>query len=142
MDYSSDTVKDEIVAAAAAQQFTLSLPWYPIVAGTLVLETEDGTLMASADASTGAISGVGIDGSGTNTLVSSTGAINFKLAGTVTSGADVLATYRYNNEDVRSDGPVSAGFTNVPEVEMKMNSIPISAQARTLRSFWALTKVA
>ena len=50
---------------------------------------------------------------------------------------DIVVSYRYDNESVRSDGPAQAGFTNVPEIELKINSLPIEAKARTLRAYWA-----
>ena len=137
--FSSDLVRDEIVGTASTSQIDINLPWYPVRVSTFTMETADGTLTASADA-TGAITGVGID-TGLNSITAA-GVLKFKLAGTVTTGADILVTYRFNNEDIRSDGPINAGFTNVPEVELKINSLPIEAHARTLRSYWALTEVA
>lgn len=134
--YSSDLVDHEDVGALqASQQYSVKLPWTPVLVGTVTIESEDGTFMASADA-TGAITGVGIDTSGTNT-VTADGSIQFKTDASVTTGQNVYVSYRFNNEDVRSDGPEAAGFTNVPEVELKINSLPIEAVARTMRSYWA-----
>lgn len=134
--YSSDLVDHEDVGELkASQQYSVKLPWTPVLPGTVTIESEDGTFIASAD-NTGAITGVGIDDAGENT-VTADGAIQFKTDGTVTEGQNVYVSYRFNNEDVRSDGFEAAGFTNVPEVELKINSLPVEAVARTMRSYWA-----
>lgn len=134
--YSSDLVDHEDIGALqASKQYSVKLPWTPVLVGTVTIESEDGTFMASAD-TTGAITGVGIDTTGENT-VTADGTIKFKTAASVQTGKNVYVSYRFNNEDVRSDGPEAAGFTNVPEVELKINSLPVEATARTMRSFWA-----
>lgn len=135
--YSSDLVDQELIGKTVVnQQVTVNLPWYPIKEATFSVESADKTF--SAVSVNGSLVGSGLDGTGDNTLNVAAGVLKFKLdAGTVTPDQDIVVTYRYNNEDVRSDGPEQAGFTNVPEVELKLNSIPITATARTMRTYWA-----
>ena len=137
--YSSNLVTDEIIGTATAgQQYTVALKWFPVIANTFTLETADGSVIASVN--NGEITGTYIDTAGDNTFNTAAGALKFKLASSLPAGAagqDIVVTYRFNNEDVRSDGPEMAGFTNVPEVELRINSLPIVATARTLRSYWA-----
>ena len=62
--------------------------------------------------------------------------ITVTSAGAAASDA-ITVTYRFDNETVASDSTDNGWGTKVPEVELKMNSIPVEARARTLRSYWA-----
>ena len=72
----------------------------------------------------------------------------------LTASDKVVIKYYYLNEVVRSngfgafgangetanDGAVGgAGFTNVPEIGLKMQSTTVEAKARTLRAYWGFT---
>lgn len=137
--YSSNLVNGEIVGTATAgQQYEVALKWFPVLPETFTLETADGGVIASVV--NGVVTGSYIDTEGNNAFNTLAGALKFKLSADLpeaSEGQDIVVTYRFNNEDVRSDGPDAAGFTNVPEVELRINSLPITAQARTLRSYWA-----
>jgi len=137
-NYSSDLVKDEVVVGTLAPdtQYSVDLPWYPVKLGTFILESDDNELIAVCGAD-GTVTGTGIDPAGVNSVNASAGVLKFKTTDTFAGTGTAAVTYRFNNEDIRSDGPVGAGFTNVPEVELKINSLPIEATARTLRSYWA-----
>lgn len=134
--YSSNEIKNEpinIVGDGETTEFTVPLAWTPVIVGTVQLEQVEGAKVeVTADPN----------------IVKITFE-NAPEAGKVAIGGK--ATYKFNNEDIRSDGynmladnynagdnahGVSA-FTNVPEVELKINSIPVEAHARTLRSYWA-----
>lgn len=129
LNYTSDLVNNQDVKLNDAGEAALT--WYPIISGTFTIKTEDGKEYMIDPVNGGFITESG------ETL---TGSVNLS-AGVLTipslSGQHVGVTYRFNNEDIRSDGPVAAGFTNVPEIELKINSLPVEAKARTLRSFWA-----
>lgn len=132
MNYSSDLVKDELVASNGGDaHIQVVLPWWPVIVSTFSIESADGTTVIGIADGNGTITGTGI----TSGTIKPDGTLDVTLASAPTQ--DVVVSYRYNNEDVRSDGPVSAGFTNVPEVELKINSLPVEAKARTLRSYWA-----
>jgi len=129
MNYSSNFIEGEEFAENGT---VYNLAWTPVIDGTVKAFNDDGTEIAITDLNT------------------ATGKVTL---GATPSGATVKFNYHYNNEDVRSDGfseAVGAGnyqtddnfglaaFTNIPEIEMKLNSLPVIAQARALRSFWAL----
>lgn len=130
--YTTDTVKDESIGTYEAGAVK-NLPWTPVIPKSLVLtaggktygwdgEAFYGITGATADITAGEVTVDGIK-------------VTFD-SGKEPTG-DLTVTYRYNNEDVRSDGPTEAGFTNVPEIELSIQSLPIEAKARTLRSFWS-----
>lgn len=127
--YTDDFVRDQVVVKKGAEipAEGIKLDWYPVKVGTFSLQVGDKVAIAnkfgqleSADGITGSVTPSGL----------------LKIAG-VTATDDIVVSYRYDNESVRSDGPVQAGFTNVPEIELKINSLPIEAKARTLRAYWA-----
>lgn len=132
MNYSSDYVEGEEFAKSGA---SYQLAWTPVIESTVEA--------FSVVSSTGVATPVTV--SSVNTA---TGAVTLS---STPAGDIVRFNYRFNNEDVRSDGFNElatgnyatndnfgqAAFTNVPEVEMKLNSLPIVAKARTMRSFWA-----
>ena len=77
-----------------------------------------------------------------------------KFTNALTASDKVVVKYYYLNEEVRSngfgafgangetanDGAVGgAGFTNVPEIGLKMQSTTVEAKARTLRAYWGFT---
>lgn len=137
-NYTTDFVDRELVCREGQAPAAKQLPWHPVK-----LDMNFSVDMGAVSASI-----VSIDpATGVGTL----GSVGDIIEGTITpdglltltapaaAAADITVSYRYNNEDVRSDGPTSAGFTNVPEAELKLNSEPVEATARTMRSFWALT---
>lgn len=144
--YTTDTVNNEsgeIVADANNTETTLNfrLAWTPVTPGSLFLKVNGTSYTTNAD---GDIK----DGSDNTVghLDTTTGEIAFTFGSAPKANVPYTASYRFNNEDVRSDGydwdgtgaiPGQAGFTNVPEIQLKINTIPIEAKARTLRSFWA-----
>lgn len=99
---------------------------------------------------------VGVTGdAGTDVIVDANGTVTFTTAPSAPSDpnkANIVVKYWFMNEEVRSngydafgttgetanDGAIGgAGFTNVPEIGLKMNSVPVEAKARTLRAYWA-----
>jgi hypothetical protein len=131
-NYSSNLVENELLGQIdQIHDQEVVLPWAPVILDTFTIETADESVVGVCDAN-GNVTGAGID-SGTLTP---DGKLKVKFTNP-SATADVIVSYRFDNESVRSDGPTQAGFTNVPEVELKINSIPVVAQARTMRAFWA-----
>jgi hypothetical protein len=130
--YTSDLVDGEMIGriGSFATATDINLPWYPVIIPSVIVTM--GAKQATVDG-TGAI--VADDG----TWASGTLTVDGKLNLTVDGGATdfVYISYRVDNESVRSDGPEAAGFTNVPEFELKINTMPVEAKARTLRTYWA-----
>lgn len=127
--YSSDLVKDEAVKLDA--NGSADLKWWPVHTDTFSMVYNGKEYMPDPVVENQFIAA---DGSTLEGKVAAAGVLtlNDDMA-----DKEVIVTYRYNNEDVRSDGPVAAGFTNVPEVELEIKSEPVEAVARTMRSFWA-----
>jgi len=128
-NYTSDLVDNEAITLDGAGKATLN--WYPVLPGTFSVEI--GGTVYIPDATT---PGKFVDDQGNkiNATVTPAGTLDL---GSSNANATVAVTYRFNNEDIRSDGPVAAGFTNVPEIELNLKSLPVEAHARTLRAFWA-----
>lgn len=133
--YTSDLVNQEVIATGNGSDttFNIDLNWSPVRLGTFLVEA--GTVYGSDIAAPGTITGTGVSGTITNAGRDSKLALTFNTA--PSSGTDIVVTYRFDNESVYSDGFQAAGFTNVPEMELRINSLPIEARARTLRSYWA-----
>lgn len=132
INYTSDLVHGEEIGASGTttygtQNAPLQLKWFPVRVETFTVQA--GTVVGAADA-TGTISGTGVSGK-----ITADGKLYLTFT-SATTDAPVIE-YRYDNESVQSDGPVAAGFTNVPEVELKINSLPVTATARTMRAYWA-----
>lgn len=142
--YSSNRVEGQAVGMKGATAYgtktvPLQLGWHPIDMKTFTVQVGEGDSPAVVGAVTTflpdadgyyAITGTGVTGG-----VTVDGKLYLTFAAATTD--EPIVSYVFDNESVRSDGPDMAGFTNVPEIELKINSLPIEAQARTLRSFWA-----
>lgn len=114
-EYTSRVVSNEVVATGDGTETEFQLAWTPVLVNTVKI-TVAGTEV-------------------TPTSVTADGKVTL---GTAPSAGDrVVASYEFDNESVQSDGPEAAGFTNVPEIELKLNSLPVEAKARTLRAYWA-----
>lgn len=131
LHYTSDRVKDEVVGTGDGTKtdFVVTLPWAPVILDSFTVEAGSAIGAGLAD---GTITGTGVSGT-----VAAGGALTLKFDAAPTKGTNIVVNYRYRNEDVTSDGPESAGFTNVPEMELQLKSLPVNASARTLRTFWS-----
>ena len=127
-EYSSDVVTNEAVGTGDGTTTKFQLAWTPVRVDTLHVFVDGTEVSPSAVTAAGEIT----------------------LGTAPAAGKAVVANYRFDNESVRSDGFATgadnyatednfglAAFTNVPEVELKLNSLPVEARARTMRSFWA-----
>lgn len=114
-EYTTNVIKNEAVGTGDGTTKEFKLAWTPVNINT-VRVTVAGTAVKPTNVTT--------DGTIT-------------LATAPANGDAVVATYTFDNESVQSDGNTAAGFTNVPEIELKLNSVPVTAQARTLRAYWA-----
>lgn len=140
-DYTRNLVNNEIVGTAIASQnaFSVRLAWLPIIPATFTVQIGDE--VGAADA-TGTITGTTFTGT-----VTPQGKLDLTFSQAPAEDTDVVVTYNYDNESVGSDGiiipdaddasQILGAARNHPEVELKINSVPVKAEARTLRSFWA-----
>ena len=150
-NYTSDYVDGEFVLAG--ENANGRLAWTPVNISAL-FEIVEGDKEATVAFGAPDASGV-CTGAITSTTTAPVSVERFDLnptTGEYTINGGVSNTtvvkYSYLNENVRSDGTyfdkdgkyaigAEAGWTNVPEIELKINSVPIEAKARTLRSFWS-----
>lgn len=130
-NYTNNVVNGEVVGEGDGTDttFTATLAWSPIILDSFTVKA--GAVVGTSNNS-GTISGTGVSGT-----ITATGALSLTYTSAPASGTEIKVSYKFNNEDISSDGPTAAGFTNVPEIELKLNSVPVTAQARTLRSYWA-----
>lgn len=132
--YTSNLVNNETVALTSGSG---KLKWTPILKeGFVVTVGSDSLTIDESAPLVGTVATLTGTGSTVTagTLDLATGAITLTSAGTATA----TAIYRFDNESVKGNGPEAAGFTNVPSAALKLKSLPILAQARTLRAYWAL----
>lgn len=141
--YTSAFVNREEVGTGDGSNKVFNLSWTPVD----ISKDEQGNYKA-----------VVVDEDGTAYTIKANGltATSVEVTTAPTSGKKVYVSYYFLNEDVRSngfdtfgtagetasgtegDGAVGgAGFTNVPEIGLEMQSLPIIAVARTLRAYWA-----
>lgn len=158
-NYTTDFVDGEFLTEGdGTNPNTGRLAWTPVS----ILVTRPMGLVCGDSKASVTFAPIGTDGTMTEyALVPETGtvfvtgdkiAINaatgeYKLTLTTPTTEEIAITYYFNNEDVRSDGfmwdgdeeskPGQAGWTNVPEIQLEIKSVPIEAHARTLRSFWS-----
>lgn len=123
MNYSSRTIDNESVSFTGTA-VSGNLSWLPILPGTLYFEADGGSVVGKDDGN-GNIVGTGIT---TGTINYATGAIAVTLA--AKPSQDPTVTYEYNNEDV----PL---VNTVPEVNLKITSLPVVAQSRKMKAVYA-----
>ena len=133
--YTSNLVNNETVALTASGSDGVGkLAWTPILQeGFVVTVGGDSLTIDSVLGTTATLSGTGSTVTA-GTLDLATGAITLTGA---SGSQSATAIYRFDNESVKGNGPEAAGFTNVPSTSMKLRSLPVFAQARTLRAYWA-----
>ena len=113
-EYTSRFVTNEAVGTGNGSATEFQLAWTPVIPSTVKMF---------------------VDGTETAATVTADGKVVFGSA--PANAKPITASYEFDNESVQSDGPEAAGFTNVPEIELKLNSLPVEAKARTLRAYWA-----
>ena len=119
-NYSTSAIDGEMIAAAGTTSISATASWTPIIPGTFGVNV-DGTVIT--DDGAGNITGTGVTG----TIDYATGTLAITLTNAPTQ--DVTASYTYNNEDV----PIN----NVPEVNLKITSLPVQAQSRKMKAVYA-----
>lgn len=126
--YSSSLVKDEVIGKGTATEFVLN--WTPVKLATFSIKCGDTTYLSDK---------FGNLHDGTEDVKG-----NVTPAGTIKLGAamgedadEVTVTYRFDNESVREDGHEQAGFGSHPAAELQIKSVPVNAETRTMRAYWA-----
>lgn len=122
-NYTANNVDLEVLTESGQATVTTNVQWTPVVPGSFYVTAEGGTKVGHDDGQ-GNITGDGIT---SGTINYSTGEV------TVTFDAapsdEPSASYRYNNED--------APIKNVPEVNLRISSLPVIAQSRKMKAVYA-----
>lgn len=149
--YSSQNVENEILSVTTGNTtVTGNVQWTPVLPGSLYISvvTASGALLGQDDGN-----GKIVDANtGTNTNFT-TGTINYatgEVSITLKENAtgDTSVSYAYNNEDVfvagnmapNADGNTSTilqANTKIPEVQLKITSLPVVAQSRKMKAVYA-----
>ena len=123
MNYSSSRIDMEVVGEASQQTVTTNVQWTPVVPGSFYVQAEGGTKVGQDDGN-GKIKGTGIK---SGTIDYNTGAISITFDSAPSDEPNV--SYNYNNED--------APILNVPEVNLRITSLPVIAQSRKMKAVYA-----
>ena len=123
-NYSSSEVEAESLVLSGTKNVTGNLSWLPVIPGTVYVT--DGAQVYKDDGKGGFVNGEGAPATGT--IDYTTGAITLTLATDAADGG-VTASYSYNNEDV----PIN----NVPEVQLRITSLPVIAKSRKMKAVYA-----
>lgn len=123
MNYSSSRIDMEVVGEANKQTVTTNVQWTPVVPGSFYVQAEGGTKVGQDDGN-GEITGTGIT---SGTIDYNTGAISITFNSAPLDEPNV--SYNYNNED--------APILNVPEVNLRITSLPVIAQSRKMKAVYA-----
>jgi hypothetical protein len=119
-NYSSEVVEGEPIATGGETAYTINLEYYPVRPGTVNILVGGQTI---TDNGSGALSGTGLT-SGTINYANGALALTFAVA----AGDDLVADYEYNTENA----PVQ-----VPQIDVKIETLPILAKSRKLRALYA-----
>ena len=120
-NYSRDFVEAEVIGASGKTSYTGNLSYTPVIPGTVQIVT--GTTVITDDGA-GKLTGTGLNA---GTVDYATGAVSLTFASNTTE--DVVAQYYFNMED--------APIQNVPEVELRITSLPVIAKTRKLKTIYA-----
>ena len=148
--YSSQNVENEILSVTTgAATITGNVQWTPVLPGSLYISvvTASGALLGQddgqgniKDANTGATTDFTA-----GTINYATGEVSITVKENVTG--DTSVSYAYNNEDVFVAGNMVPGAdgssvitqanTKIPEVQLKITSLPVVAQSRKMKAVYA-----
>ena len=149
--YSSQNVENEILSVTTgAATITGNVQWTPVLPGSLYISvvTASGALLGQDDGN-----GKIVDANTGTTTNFTAGTINYatgEVSITLKENAtgDTSVSYAYNNEDVfvagnmapNADGNTSTilqANTKIPEVQLKITSLPVVAQSRKMKAVYA-----
>lgn len=130
--YTSGLIKDEVVAKKGSVPSEIQLDWYPVKLSTFTVKS--GNVVGISDEFGNVTFS---DNKAVGATILPSGVLTFIGGKEASLTEDVVVTYRYDNTSVMQDGPQAAGFTNIPSAELKIESIPVNAETRTMRAYWA-----
>jgi len=153
--YSSQEIVGEGVVATAGKgangTITSSLSWKPIIPGTIKMQVryKDATGNPAVGfvvdtAKDGTLKLVDPEGNdvasvlGTATIDYASGALNVALTGDneLVDAKSVQLNYHYNNKSI-GDGQIGTNALKVPEVNIRIDTLPVVCQSRKLKALYA-----
>ena len=131
--YGSKIVDGEEVKITAGAETSYVFKWAPIMLPTFSIK---GTISGKTKILVADNFGRLMDEDGSEVgTVSPAGALHL-VAGVFDEGV-VSATYRYNNEVVRDDGPMEASFVNIPTADVEIGAVPVFADVYAMNATWS-----
>lgn len=130
--YSGEAVSDEqIYTGGGGPAYTgANLSYFPLRPLSVVVTAVVGGITKTAtDDGAGVLSGTGF---ASGTVDYSTGAINVTLSVDADASTPILASYNYASE----------GSLQVPQVDVSITSVPVTARPRKLRARWTVESAA
>lgn len=126
-NYSANVVDNETLEYTSGSTTITgkNVQWTPVRPGSFYVSADGGTVTGHDDGN-GTISGTGVSG----TIDYATGEIS--LTFTAAPADAPMASYIYNNEDVSV-----VPQTKIPEVNLKITSLPVVAQSRKMKAVYA-----
>ena len=134
--YASNLVDGEKIVLDADSKYRFK--WVPIKLTTFSITNEADNKMYIAD-NFGQLTEAGSDGTVVVGTITPAGVLT--TTGALENLTTLVATYRYDNEVVRDDGsifyPESAGFTNIPNADVEIGSVPVFAEVYPMNATWS-----
>ena len=125
-NYSANVVDNEILGASGNATISTNVQWTPVRPGTVYVSADGGTVVGNDDGN-GTITGTGIT---SGTIDYATGAISITF--TAAPADEPVVSYVYDNEEVSV-----IPQTKIPEVNLKITSLPVVAQSRKMKAVYA-----
>jgi hypothetical protein len=119
--YSSDSIEEESIGSGAGStSLSATLTYTPVVPGTVVIT--DGTQVIT-DTGAGTLGG-----DGTGTIDYNTGVVSGTFSLAVPAATPITGSYKYDME----------ANSNIPEMDLVLQSAPVVARPRKLKTKWSL----
>lgn len=124
--YTSPQIDEEVIGAGGANSFTgVTLSYGPVVPGSVTIT--DGVQIINDDTNGSFIGDVG-SAAAINYATGSLSGSTTMFAATPAAGTTITATYSYDME----------ANPNIPQMDLVLNSSPVTARPRKLRTNWSL----
>lgn len=127
--YTSQTVDQQPLSAAIASTVaTLTLPWYPVIPGSVVISVGTGTPTVYHDDGAGNILNSSNETVSNCSINYSTGIVTMTTTQIASADTAVIGNWGFNNEYAPVD---------VPQIDLRIESIPVLAKSRKLKALWS-----
>jgi len=125
-NYSSEIIDTEVIGTSGETQYVGNLEYTPVRPGTVQITVGSSVITDDGAGNLLAPAGILAAAPATHKVSYADGAFDFTLAAVADS--DISATYEYNLEN---------NPNNIPQIDIKMEIIPVLARSRKLRALYA-----